>query len=254
MHLASVLDVKAPVVLASSWMAGASAIVARMAAAQLDAVDEIETAVLYSLKDKAGPNSVEYADRMAIPFRVITDGGWTTAKAMSDPADIHFPGGYRGKAYRFDEPSQETLALYTGARTVSSRITYDDPRTTGTMAFLVNSGIWRLISGPAFAQTRRSMLYSPGEGVPHEIVVSVVGRSANGHRQRIRSTIVDPAGQTHLTAVGAYIQLRLTLGLGNRAPRAAGIYLPENTDAFDDIRAIYDRHGVELAMVTLPAG
>lgn len=254
MLLASVLDLDAPVVLSSSWMAGLSAIFAKHTASRLASVDEIDTAILFALKDKAGPNSVEYADRLGIPFRIRKDGAWKTVKPMSDPAKVSFPGGYSGKAYRFDEPSQETLALYTGAPTVSSRITYDDASTTGTMALLVGSGLWGLISGPAFTKLRHSMIYNPGEGAPHEIVIAAGGRTAENSRARFRTTIVDPLGQTHLTALGAYIQLRHTLGLSDIEARGPGVFLPENTGGIDDIETVLSRHGVKIATRSVSHG
>ncbi len=251
--LAGVLDVRAPVVLSSSWMAGVSAIVATRAAAELTQVDEVDTAILYRLADKAGPNSIEYADRLGIPFRVLKNGIWKTVKPMSEPASVTFPGGYSGKVYRFDEPSQETLALYTGAKTASSRIAYDSASTTSTMAFLVGSGIWGLISGPYFTNFRRSMLYNPGEGASHEIVIVVTGLDASGAKKVVRATILDPEGQTHLTAVGAYIQLKETIGLGGESPRAAGIYLPENTRDLQSAIDTLTEHGVEIRFETSPA-
>ncbi|MBR9806420.1 MAG: saccharopine dehydrogenase [Alphaproteobacteria bacterium] len=244
--LAGILDLKAPVVLSSSWMAGVSAIVAKAAARRLAKVEEIDTAILYRLKDKAGPNSVEYADRLGIPFRVREDGRWKTVKPMSDPARVTFPGGYSGKAYRFDEPSQETLALYTGAQSASSRITYDDAGTTGTMAFLVGSGIWGLLSGPAFTKTRRSIIYHPGEGASHEIVISISGTDSDGQPRKVRATVLDPAGQTHLTAVGAYIQLAETLGLNSGTARPAGTYYPENTENLDEVLRCLQSHAVQI--------
>lgn len=244
--LASILDVTAPVTLSSSWMAGVCAIVAKKAAAELDVVEEIDTAILYRLADKAGPNSVEYADRLGIAFRVLKNGSWKTVKPMSEPAQTTFPGGYSTKVYRFDEPSQETLAFYTGAKTASSRIAYDSASTTSTMAFLVKSGIWGLISGPRFTKFRHSMLHNPGEGASHEIVIVVTGLDALGEKKTVRVTILDPQGQTHLTAVGAYIQLSETLGLDGQAGRAPGIYLPENTN--DPLGAIktLKQNGVEI--------
>lgn len=59
---------RAPVMLASSWMAGVAATVAVAISRQLRAVDRIDISVLYSLKDKAGPNSAEYMDRLATPL------------------------------------------------------------------------------------------------------------------------------------------------------------------------------------------
>ncbi|MCF6263416.1 MAG: saccharopine dehydrogenase NADP-binding domain-containing protein [Xanthomonadales bacterium] len=250
--LASVLDITAPVVLSSSWMAGVCAIVAKKATTELGVVEEIDTAILYRLADKAGPNSVEYADRLGIPFRVLKNGRWKTVKPMSEPLQTTFPGGYSGKAYRFDEPSQETLALYTGAETVSSRIAYDSVSTTRVMALLVKSGIWGLISGPSFTKFRHSMLHNPGAGASHEVVILVKGKGATGKEETIRATILDPEGQTHLTAVGAYIQLSETLGLDGQAPRAAGVYLPENTNDPQSVIKTLEQNGVKVNFEVSP--
>ncbi len=244
--LGSVLDIRAPVVLSSSWMAGIAAIVAKQAATELAQVEEIDTAILYRLADKAGPNSVEYADRLGIPFRVLKNGNWKTVKPMSEPAEVTFPGGFSTKVYRFDEPSQETLALYTGAKSASSRIAYDSASTTRMMAFLVGSGIWGLLSGPGFTKFRRSMLYNPGEGASHEIVTVVTGSDASGVKKTVRATILDPQGQTRLTALGAYIQLNETLGLDGQTPRGAGIYLPENISDPQKAIETLKQQGVEI--------
>ncbi|VAV99774.1 hypothetical protein MNBD_ALPHA04-281 [hydrothermal vent metagenome] len=167
---------------------------------------------------------------------------------MSEPAKVTFPGGFSTKVYRFDEPSQETLALYTGAKSASSRIAYDSASTTSTMAFLVGSGIWGLLSGPGFTKFRHSMLYNPGEGASHEIVIVVTGLDASGTEKTVRATILDPEGQTHLTALGAYIQLSETLGLDGQTPRQAGIYLPENISDPQGAIETLKQQGVEIQL------
>lgn len=247
-HKTSVLELTAPVSLASSWMAGVSTIVTKALVAKLASVDTIDTSILFRLADKAGPNSIEYADRLSIPFRVWKNNKWKKAAPFSDPAVVQFPSGYEGKAYRFDEPSQESLSVYFDAKSVSSRIGYDSPSTNGTMSFLVNSGLWKLISGNAFTKFRHSLLYSPGEGAAHEIVISVTGLGKDGDAISKRASILDPLGQTHLTALGAYAQLQETLGLSGRPARSPGIFLPENHADPDHFISLLGKHGVQIVM------
>lgn len=249
-ELAAILDVRSSVSLSSSWMAGISAIVAKSAASKLASVERIETSILLRLADKAGPNSVEYTDRLGYSFRVMQDGRWRDGSPMSEPTHAEFPSGFSGKVYRFDEPSQETLARYTGAKSVSSRIGYDNATTNMTMAFLVKSGLWWLISGSAFRKFRRWIIYNPGDGAAHEIVITAAGRDSTGQVKKTRATINDPRGQTHLTAIGAFVQLQEALGLGGRPVRGPGIYVPENHDDPDHVVGLLRRYGVEIEIVS----
>ena len=239
--LAKSLQPKSSVTLASTWMAGVSAIVARRACDGLGDIESINTTILFRLKDKAGPNSVEYADRMSTPFRVWKQGRWQQTKPVTDAISMTFPSGDVAKAFRFDEPSQETLVDVTGARSISSRIGYDDAAATRGLVFMVRSGLWRLISGSAFTKLRHSLIYNPGEGASHEIIIDAVGR--NGQH---RATIVDPAGQTHLTAVGAYVQLCETIGLEGREARPPGVHFPEHATDFEFARRVMEREGISI--------
>lgn len=239
--IAQALDPICSVTLSSSWMAGVSAIVARRACQDIGDIERIDTTILFRLKDKAGPNSVEYADRLSIPFRVWSGGKWRRVKPLTDPLRMTFPSGNVANTYRFDEPSQETLVALTGARSISSRIAYDDASTMGVMKFMVRSGLWHLISGPWFRKLRHAIIYNPGDGASHEIVIDVVGKDSS-----CRATILDPAGQTHLTAVGAYIQLCDAAGLEGRPRRKSGVHTPEQATEGDFALSVLKQEGVAI--------
>ena len=64
------------------------------------------------------------------------------------------------------------------------------------------------------------MLYNPGEGGHHRIRIQFSGRDAQGAGVSREVMLDDPAGQTHLTAVGAVIQIERVLELRGHA-RAA---------------------------------
>ncbi|MEM9246729.1 MAG: saccharopine dehydrogenase, partial [Cyanobacteria bacterium P01_F01_bin.153] len=199
-------SLKAPVLFASSWMGGVASVAAVAIARTLSTVEHIDISVLFSMRDKSGPNSVEYMDRLATPFQTMVDGQLTQVKPYTDPRSVTFPGGYTTSVYRFDTPDQLTLPQTTGAKTVAARIAFDDPLATGFLRFLVRSGIWKLISGDRFTSLRRSLLYNPGSGASHEIEVAVTGRDIHGAEMTQALAIIDPQGQTHLTALGALMQ------------------------------------------------
>lgn len=223
-------NMTAPVILSSGWMAGVVATVAAADARQLSRVDSIDIDILFALKDKAGPNSIEYADRLAIPFPVQINGKVEIKAALSDPREVAFAGGRRFQTYRFDTPDQYTLLHSVGAAGVSTRITYDDRATIKTMRFLLSSGIWKVLSLSIFDGLRRSMLYNPGDGAPHEVAVETRGIDHNGKRAGLRTLIVAPLGQTYMTAVGAVSQVERALGLRGRIAAPAKTSFPEQAE------------------------
>ena len=219
---------RAPVMLASSWMGGLTPVIAVAAARKLERVDSIDIGVLFSMTDKAGPNSIEYMDRLATPYKVMIDGKEQTVYPVTDPRTVTFPGGYRSKVYRFDSPEQVTLPEITGAKTVASRIGFDSALTTNALRLLVRLGIWKLIANDRFTKTRRSLLHNPGEGGAHEIVIELAGSDSKGRPVSVRASILDPVSQSHLTAAAVTMHLERILGLDGAPPPAPGIVFPES--------------------------
>ena len=239
---------QAPVLLSSAWMAGLAAVVAVAVSRQLRSIDRIDISVLYSLKDKAGPNSAEYMDRLATPFTVMLNGEHQQVYPYTDPRKITFPDGHTAKAYRFDTPDQFTLPTTTGAKTVAARIAFDDAMATMLLVVLIRSGLWKLMSSKRFTPLRRSLLYNPGSGASHQIVINAVGQGESGNTKTIQATIVDSQGQTHLTAVGALIQLERLLGLDGAPPPAPGIVYPDTAPQIDSALQALGHFGVIVTM------
>lgn len=246
--LATSESLRAPIMLSSAWMAGVASVVAVALSRQLARVDRIDISVLYALKDKAGPNSTEYMDRLATPFEVMLDGARVRVLPFTDPRGVAFPGGYTAKAYRFDTPDQLTLPHSTGAKTVAARIAFDDAMTTGLLVALVRSGIWRLFSGERFTPVRRGLLYNPGSGASHEIVIEVAGVDDNDDAKTVRATVADPEGQTHLTAVGALVQLQRLLGLDGALPPAPGVVYPDTAPQVASALQVLRSSGVTVTL------
>jgi hypothetical protein len=222
-----------PVMLSSGWMAGIAAVIAAAAARRLHHVDAIDISILYSLKDKAGPNSAEYMDRLAVPFPVMLDGIQTQVYPFTDPRRVTFPDGRTAKVYRLDTPDQFTLPATTGARGVAARIAFDDKLATMLLVVLTRSGLWKLISGERFTPFRRALLYNPGQGASHQIVIEAAGTDDRGNVKTVRAAIVDPKGQTHMTAVGATIQLARLLGLDGAPSPPPGVVFPDTAPQID---------------------
>ncbi|MBU2873594.1 saccharopine dehydrogenase NADP-binding domain-containing protein [Marinobacter salexigens] len=228
--LQSMSSLTSPVVFASSWMAAVAATLAR--GASMDMVtDSITIDVLYGMNDKAGPNSAEYMDRLELPFEVMEGGLRKQKKSFTDERLAHFQELGDVAVYRFDAPDQLTLPAITGANSVSTRIAFSSVIATRLLKMLIRSGIWRAISGDQFTFLRRAILYNPGTGDHHRISIEVVGRESDSSDAYRRLEVDDPEGQTHLTAVGALIQVDRILGLnGHISARAGAQYAEAETD------------------------
>jgi saccharopine dehydrogenase-like NADP-dependent oxidoreductase len=184
---------------------------------QFSVIDTIDIDVLFSLKDKAGPNSIEYVDQLGTPYDVFDAGKIRMVKPMTEPKYVEFNSGFSTNTYRFDTPDQLTLPMSSNANSVSARITYDDNYTVKLLSFMVRTGFWRIINRPMFKKFRHSLLYNPGEGGPHEFLVTVIGKGFDGASKTVRASLLDNEGQTHLTALGCVIQVERALSISGNS-------------------------------------
>jgi hypothetical protein len=111
---------------------------------------------------------------------------------------------------------------------------------------MVRSGFWRLINRPNFKKFRHSLLYNPGEGGPHEILVTVIGKGADGSQKTVRASLLNDKGQTHLTALGCVIQVERALAIGGNSEMHPGITFPERRKDVDKALATLQEHGVRI--------
>ncbi|WP_338552204.1 saccharopine dehydrogenase NADP-binding domain-containing protein [Paenibacillus sp. KS-LC4] len=217
----------APVVLSSGWMAGTASLFAKLYAESLQNV-AVDIHALYSLQDKAGPDSTAYMDRLTIPFHITEAGKSRLVHPMTDPVKVQFPNGYEAKCYRLDTPDHMTLLKDNHIDTASFRISFDSKTSTSLLVALVNSGLWKMISGKRFRSFRQRLLYNPGTGSTHHVLIHLKGTGPNGRPVERRVAISDPLGQTHLTALGAAVQAEKLLLMPNNEPIAPGVYYPED--------------------------
>jgi len=239
---------RSPVLLASGWMAGLASVAAVAASRPLQRAESIAISVLYALQDRAGPSSAAYMDRLATPFEVMQAGTRQTVLPFTDPRRITFPDGQVARVYRFDTPDQLLLPRSTGAASVAARIGFASAATTRILALLVRSGLWKRISGERFTDLRRALLLHPGPGASHQIVIDVEGLDPSGEARSVRATLSDPLGQTHLTAVGALVQLERLLGLDGAAPPPPGLIYPDSAPQIQAARRTLETFGVSMTL------
>ncbi|MDX5365541.1 MAG: hypothetical protein LPK88_03830 [Alphaproteobacteria bacterium] len=236
-----------PMLFTSHWMAGGPAIVARRLAHDLDNVDRADMSILYYTGDKMGPDSASAGAGMSQGFTARVDGEWRKVGPLSDERKMRFPSGAARLVYRMNMGDVVTLALANHAREAGVRLGLDKGNSFGSMRRLIRLGLWDLLMKlpgmNAIAATK------PGPGAAHEIVIEVVGSKA-GRTINRRATILDPQGQSHLTATGALYGLERVAGLGT-PPLGPGAALPETgftLAGFDRLAALYEAEGIELGL------
>ncbi|MFJ8042696.1 saccharopine dehydrogenase [Kitasatospora sp. NPDC096147] len=210
----------APVLLSSGWMGGVVPLVAAALAERLGGLESLDTAIRYDLADRAGADSVEFMDRLGLAYEV-TEGGLSRAVTPLTAARTVDVGGERTRVARIDTPEQFSLPLTLGASSVTTRIGFSSVGATRALIGLGRVGFFRWASGERWQPARRKLLYAPGEGGTARLRLD-----ASGPRGRASWTVTDPAGQAHLTAVGALLGLRRVLG-EDGAPAPAGLVFPE---------------------------
>ncbi|MFI0717111.1 saccharopine dehydrogenase [Streptomyces inhibens] len=241
--VAAVTPPTAPVLLSSSWMGGVSGLVAAALARELGGAAAVEVAIRYDLKDRAGTDSVEFMDRLGLDYEVTEGGQRRMIMPLSGAGTVSI-GGHRTKVARIDTPEQFTLPLVLGVDTAITRIGFSANSSTSTLLALKRTGFFRWGRGDRFESTRRSMLYSPGEGGSALLRIDVRGRSG----ERRTATVTDPVGQAHLTALGGLLGLRRVLGEdGAEAPR--GVVFPEMTPVPQDVVPALEKAGVKVEVV-----
>ena len=216
--LAGQLAPSAPVYLSSGWMGGVTPIVVAALADEVGGATTIDVAIRYDVSDSAGPDSVDFIDRLGHDFEVMQNGNPTTVSPLTDARWVDFPGS-RTKVVRIDTPEQFTFPMTLGAETASTRIGFSSHASTSALLAAKGVGLFRWGRGQRFTRLRRGLVYSPGRGGSAQLVIEVVGPDGAA-----RATIVDPRGQAHLTAVGGALVVRHAMAEDARP----GVVFPES--------------------------
>ncbi|MFF5207945.1 saccharopine dehydrogenase [Streptosporangium sp. NPDC000396] len=239
--LAAVLSPIAPVLLSSGWMGGVVPLVAGALADRLGGAHRVETAVRYDLNDRAGADSVDFMDRLDIPFEVIENGRRRMIDPLSGSHTVEI-GADATRVARIDTPEQFTLPLTLGTTTAITRIGFSSSVSTGALIGLGRAGFFRRARGDRWRSMRRSLLYSPGTGGIARMRLDVTGPLGTA-----TATVTDRAGQAHLTAVGALLGLRRVLG-EDGAVAPVGVVFPEQTPLPSAVLPALAEAGVEVTV------
>jgi hypothetical protein len=94
-------NITQPVIFSSAWVAGTAALLAKKVSGHFAAIDTIDIDILFSLKDKAGPNPIEFADQFGTPYDVFDGEKIRSVKPMTEPKHVHFKSGFSTSTYRF---------------------------------------------------------------------------------------------------------------------------------------------------------
>jgi hypothetical protein len=241
-------DMRTPVLFASNWMAGVPAIITMHLAARLESVDTIALSILFCGNDRLGPDSEDASSTLGEPVEARVNGRWTNRAPMGDPITVRFPGGLKRRVYRMAMADGITLAQATGARDVAVRLGLDDVMSARFTRFLVRTGLWAWLQDERRAGLRKRLTQNPAPtGAAHEIVIEVRGQGRAGKAMSLRASILDPAGQSHLTAIGAAAGIERLLGFGKEALRP-GPAVPETAPDPERLIALLKANGVQLEL------
>lgn len=216
----------APVLMLSSWLAGAASVSTLQFARAFASVDTVEIGVVLDEQDMGGPSAWADYERImaAAPNQLVKQGGqwrWATG----DLAARSFTGvdGRKHDARAYAPLDVPSLAALLGAR--EARLD--------------------LVVGES-ASRRQGLPYST------EIVIELSGRGPGGAPLRTRHEIVHPQGQAPLTALFVALGIERALGLGGVPAPGPGLHLAEQL--VDPVRAIEQLRamGATVREVPLP--
>jgi len=192
---------RAPVLLASHWLAGASLFPALHYAKAFRTIDAIRIGVLLDEEDMGG--AAAYADFERItgsaPAALTLQDGKFVWRRI-DEASVTYVGvdGVEVAAQRYSPFDIMSLATATDARSISMNLAY-------TMS----------------ASRRR------GEPFSTEVVIDIDGVLQSGARGRMHHEIVHPEGQAPLTALNVALAVERMLGLAGGPQPGPGLFFPE---------------------------
>ncbi|MFJ2271006.1 saccharopine dehydrogenase [Streptomyces sp. NPDC087849] len=231
----------APVLLSSAWMGGVTSLVAACLRDRLGGMDTVDVAIRWDLGDRAGADSVEFMDRLGLDYEVTQDGQRRTVMPLSDVGQVRI-GEALTRVARIDTPEQFTLPLTLAAKTATTRIGFSSPASTAALLAAKRLGFFRWGRGERFTGARRGLLYAPGEGGTAQLRVDVTHGG-----DTLCATVTDPAGQAHLTALGALMGLRRVRG-EDGAPAPSGVVFPEQLPSPQSVPSDLAAQGVDLVV------
>jgi saccharopine dehydrogenase (NAD+, L-lysine forming) len=227
----------ARVILGAGLSPGISNMMAARLARTLGRVDRVETAILLSLGDEYGPDSLLHIlDAVTEPFSVLEDGRRHDAVPFTAGRRVAFPAPLGSRtAYLFPWSDAVYYPKTLGARTSVGRFALEPAWAGRLAALLVRIGARRWLKRPAFSRGYRGAIDRLGRlNAGEDHFALVVTADAGGHKMRMT---LAGRHQADATAAGA-AELGRVLATGE--VEQAGVWLPEeilSPDRFFDALA-----------------
>ncbi|MGE6786729.1 NAD(P)-dependent oxidoreductase [Ensifer adhaerens] len=192
---------RAPILLASHWLAGAAIFPILDFAKAYEAIETIRIGVLLDEEDMGGPAALADYNRIT---------GLAPAALTVREGRLHWAGG------------EDSKARYVSVDGVELDAAAYSPFDVMALSARTNASDIRLDLAYSVSASRRR-----GEPFSTEIAIDIEGRGKHGEPINRRHEIVHPAGQAPLTALGVALAVERMLGLAGGVAPAAGLYLPE---------------------------
>jgi hypothetical protein len=213
----------APVLLSGAWMAGLSALMAAIAVRELGGAERLDISILASSEDRVGPDSWGFSERLPWPYYPMRAGTRRPSQPLTDVRRVRCADGWERPGALVGSLEQVTLPLVLGIGTVETRMALQSPSKLWSLVALKRSGTLRALARPSLRGVRAALLRRPGGGDFAGLTVT----AARGDRS-VAIDVLDPRGQSHLSAAGAVCAAERVLGLSGN-PLLAGISFPEQS-------------------------
>lgn len=240
---------RARIILASGLSPGITSVLVRAAADRLGKVDTVETALMLSLGDAYGADSMAFLlEEVRHPYSVMVDGTEQTWNAFERSKLVTFPAplGER-RAYTMPFTDQFYYPATVGAKTALARIALDPPWLASVLSVLLRAGL------------RRALAHRGGGAAIHGLIENLRRRYAGrdhyglvvevrGAGRTIRSTLVGRE-QATATAAGA---AAITEALWSREVEEPGVWLAEEVIRPEPFLTRLAKQGIVSDALELP--
>jgi saccharopine dehydrogenase (NAD+, L-lysine-forming) len=214
----------ARIVLGAGLSPGISNMMAAQMAKAIGRVDRIETAILLSLGDEYGPDSLHHVlDALIRPFRVLQEGREYPAVPFSEAVYVDFPEPLgRRNAYLFPWSDVVYYPKTLGAKTSVGRFALEPAWAAQLVSMMVRAGARRWLERPGFLRGNRraiDRLTRRYAGYDHFALVVTAEGSDGEMKMRL-------AGR-HQADVTAASAAEIARALAAGEVDQAGLWLPE---------------------------
>lgn len=193
---------RAPVLMASQWLAGAAVLPILHFASAYESIDKIHIGVVLDEQDMGGPAAAADYERLTTvspAALIIEDGKVSWVAGEEGSGRLRSVDGVDVPAQAYSPFDVISLAAGLNARSIRFDLAYGES-----------------------ASRRRGAPYST------EIIIALTGRKRDGSFGTSHHEIVHPDGQAPLTALSVALGLERLLGLDGAKPAVPGLYLPES--------------------------